>query len=144
MSSPRVGRDGTLLAYATNRRNGVDFDIVARDLRSGEEQAFELGGWCDAAGISPDGRWIAAERLGARSGDSDLFLVDVETGEVVHATPHEGEAEFGRPAWLPDSTHLVFSASVTTATATLKKAFVSNVVSPPARLSAAKTIPMAV
>ena len=28
---PRVGRKGTLLAYATNRRNGRDFDVVARD-----------------------------------------------------------------------------------------------------------------
>jgi dipeptidyl aminopeptidase/acylaminoacyl peptidase len=101
-SSPHVGRDGTLLAYATNRRNGVDFDIVARDLRSGEEQAFELGGWCDVAGISPDGRWVAAERLGERAGDSDLFLLDVATGEIAHATPHEDEAEYGRPAWLPD------------------------------------------
>jgi dipeptidyl aminopeptidase/acylaminoacyl peptidase len=102
--SPRVGRDGTLLAYATNRRNGTDFDIVARDLRTGEERPFELGGWCDVAGISPDGRWIAAERLGDRSGDSDLFLLDLATGEVHHATPHEGEAEYGRPAWLPDGT----------------------------------------
>jgi len=101
-ASPRVGRDGTLLAYATNRRNGTDFDIVARELSSGAEQVFELGGWCDVAGISPDGRWVAAERLGERSGDSDLFLLDLATGEVHHATPHEGEAEYGRPAWLPD------------------------------------------
>src|SRR5436305_8202969 len=27
---------GSTLAYATNRRNGVDFDVVARDLESGE------------------------------------------------------------------------------------------------------------
>jgi dipeptidyl aminopeptidase/acylaminoacyl peptidase len=101
-SSPRVGSAGTLVAYVTNRRNGVDFDIVARDLRTGEEQTFELGGWCDVAGISPDGRWVTAERLGDRSGDSDLFLLDVVTGEIAHATPHEGEAEYGRPAWLPD------------------------------------------
>jgi len=105
-SSPRVGRAGTLLAYATNRRNGVDFDIVARDLGSGEEQTFELGGWCDVAGVSPDGRWIAAERLGDRSGDSDLFLLDIATGEVAHATPHTGEAEYGRPAWLPNGSAL--------------------------------------
>ena len=39
--SPHVGRDGTLLAYATNRRNGVDFDVVARDLLGGEERSFE-------------------------------------------------------------------------------------------------------
>jgi dipeptidyl aminopeptidase/acylaminoacyl peptidase len=102
-SSPQIGRDGTLLAYATNRRNGTDFDIVARNLRTGEEQAFELGGWCDVASISPDGRFIAAERLGERTGDSDIFLLDVVSGEVAHATPHEGDAEYGRPAWLPDS-----------------------------------------
>ncbi|MDX6468665.1 MAG: hypothetical protein QOF75_468, partial [Gaiellaceae bacterium] len=101
-ASPHVGRDGTLLAYATNRRNGTDFDLVARDLASGEEQTFELGGWCNVASISPDGRWVAAERLGERTGDSDLFLLDVVTGEVAHATPHDGDAEYGTPAWRPD------------------------------------------
>ncbi len=102
-SSPHVGREGTLLAYATNRRNGVDFDVVARDLRSGEERSFELGGWCSVAGISPDGRWIVAERLGARSGDSDLFLLEADSGEVVHATPHEGEVAYETPVWLGDT-----------------------------------------
>src|SRR5260221_5919622 len=97
-ASPHVGREGTLLAYSTNRRNGTDFDIVARDLRTGDEQAFELGGWCDVASISPDGRWIAAERLGERTGHSDLFLLHVLTGEVAHATPHDGDAEYGCPA----------------------------------------------
>ncbi len=75
--SPHVERDGTLLAYATNRRNGTDFDIVARDLRTGEERTFELGGYCDVASVSPDGRLIAAEQLGERTGDSDIFLLDV-------------------------------------------------------------------
>ena len=102
-SSPHVGREGTLLAYATNRRNSVDFDVVARDLRSGEERSFELGGWCSVAGISPDGRWIVAERLGARSGDSDLFLLEADSGEVVHVTPHEGEVAYETPVWLGDT-----------------------------------------
>src|SRR5260370_30342182 len=43
-----------VLAYSTNRRNGVDFDIVARDLRSGEERVFELGGNCSVESVSPD------------------------------------------------------------------------------------------
>jgi dipeptidyl aminopeptidase/acylaminoacyl peptidase len=103
-SSPHIGRDGALLAYRTNRRNGIDFDIVARDLRTGDEQVFELGGWCEVAAISPDGRFIAAERLGERTGDSDIFLLDLASGEVAHATPHEGDAEYGCPAWLPDGT----------------------------------------
>lgn len=103
-ASPRVGRSGTPLAYSTNRRNGTDFDIVARDLHTGSERMFELGGWCGVEAISPDGRWIVAGRLGERSGDSDLFLLDVGTGEVAHVTPHDGHAEYGSPAWLPDGT----------------------------------------
>ena len=42
---------------------------------------------------------------------------------------------------LPDSTHLVFSAAVSTATGVLHKAFVVNVVSPPATLSASLGLP---
>src|ERR1019366_679354 len=83
--SPHVSRDGALLAYVTNRRNGVDFDVVVRRLDSGEERAFELGGWWETFDISPDGRWAAAARLGARAGDMDLYLLGTETGEVVHA-----------------------------------------------------------
>jgi len=101
--TPRASRDGSLLAYTTNRRNGRDFDVVARSLVNGDERSFELGGWCRVESISPDGHWIAAGRIGARSGDGDLYLLGVESGEVVHITQHEGEAEYGTPAWLPDS-----------------------------------------
>jgi Tol biopolymer transport system component len=45
------------------------------------------------------------------------------------------------PAWLPDSTHLVFAAAVATASGTTKKAFVINVVSPPASLTATAGLP---
>ena len=94
---------GTTLAYATNRGNGVDFEVVARDLRSGDERTFDLRGNLSIERISPDGRWIAVERLGLRSGDNDIFLCDVQTGEVVHATPHDEPAEFYTPVWLGDS-----------------------------------------
>ena len=109
--SPHVSRDDALLAYATNRRNGVDFDVVVRRLESGEERAFELGGWWETLNVSPDGRWIAALRLGERAGDADLYLLGVESGEVVHATPHEGDAEYGTPAWLPDSSAFLAATS---------------------------------
>ena len=105
--SPHVSRDGSLLAYATNRRNGIDFDVVVRGLASGEERSFELGGWCAPGAFSPDGRWVVAAQLGELSGDSNLFLLGTETGEVVHATPHEGQAEYLRPVWLADSSGLL-------------------------------------
>ena len=104
--TPVVSREGSLLAYATNRGNGRDFEVVARQLGSGEERTFDLRGYLAVHSISPDGRWIVAERLGELAGDSDLFLLDVETGAVVHATPHEGTAEYTTSSWLPDSSGL--------------------------------------
>jgi dipeptidyl aminopeptidase/acylaminoacyl peptidase len=104
--TPAVSRDGSLLAYATNRGNGRDFEVVVRRLGSGEETTFDLLGYLVVHGFSPDGRWIVVERISDRAGDSDLFLLDVESGEVVHATPHDGEAEYLTPSWLADSSGL--------------------------------------
>jgi len=49
--------------------------------------------------------------------------------------------EIGRPAWLPDSTHLVFSAAVPSPGGSVEKAFVVNVASPPASLNLASALP---
>jgi dipeptidyl aminopeptidase/acylaminoacyl peptidase len=100
---------GRTLAYATNRGNGVDFEVVARNLESGEERTFDLSGHLSVEAVSPDGRFIVAERTGARSGDNDLFLCSVETGEVSHLTPHEDAAEFYAPFW--HGGRLVFAAN---------------------------------
>src|SRR6266566_2132639 len=102
---------GTLLVYATNRRNATDFDIVARDLGSGEERTFELGGYCGVESVSPDGRWIVVERTGERSADNDLFLIDVESGGVVHATPHDEPAEYYAPVWLSDGSGFLLATN---------------------------------
>jgi dipeptidyl aminopeptidase/acylaminoacyl peptidase len=111
--TPTVSRDGSTLAYSTNRRNGVDWDVVVRDLASGEEQVvYADGGWCQAAGFSPDGSLVAVLKLTPRSGDNDLYLVDVATGESFCAVPHDDASEVGPPAWLPDGQGFVFATSV--------------------------------
>jgi dipeptidyl aminopeptidase/acylaminoacyl peptidase len=99
--SPRVAR-GTL-AYATNRGNGVDFEPVARDLATGRERVFDLRGNLAVEAVSPDGRLVVVDRVGERSGDNDLYVCDVETGEVSHLTPHDGVAEFYSPVWIGDA-----------------------------------------
>jgi dipeptidyl aminopeptidase/acylaminoacyl peptidase len=109
--TPHVARGGTLLAYATNRRNGSDFDIVARDLGSGEERTFEIGGYCGVESVSPDGRWIVVEKTGERSADNDLFLIDVESGDVVHATPHGDPAEYYAIVWLSDGSGFLLATN---------------------------------
>jgi dipeptidyl aminopeptidase/acylaminoacyl peptidase len=93
---------GRTLAYATTRRNEIDFDVVARDLETGEEQTFEFQGYVGVAAISPDGRRIVAYRAGERSGDDDLYLCDVDTGDVTHLTPHDEAAEYVSPCFRGD------------------------------------------
>ena len=61
------------------------------------------------------------------------------TGPSTTATLTTGD--IGRPAWLADSTHLVFSATVATPTGALHKAFVVNVVAPPTALSLSLGLP---
>jgi dipeptidyl aminopeptidase/acylaminoacyl peptidase len=109
---PQQSRDGSLLAYACNRRNGEDFDVFVRDLQTGDERTvFAPGGMTVPTGFSPDGRWLSTERLTERPADNDVHLVDVRNGEVVHATAHEDEALFDRPAWLSDGSAFFFATN---------------------------------
>lgn len=108
-----VTRDGGTIAYACNRRNGVDFDVYVRSLKSGEERlVLDIGGWCQPEGFSPDGRFLAVSRLTEKPGDNDTYLVDLTTDDVSLITPHEDEAYFGKPYWLPDGSAFFFSTDV--------------------------------
>ena len=100
---PRLSRDGALLAYATNRDNGVDWAVYVRSLRDGgERRAFAPAGTNAPAGFSPDGSLLAVIRDGERSGDFDLYLVDVESGTTDHVSINEDIAFYGEPVWRPD------------------------------------------
>lgn len=107
-----VSRDGCLLAYASNRRTGADFDVWVRDLRTGRERTvFSPGGWCSPGAFSPDGHWLSVTRLSERPGDNDAYLVAVEAGEVVHVAPHDDEAHVSAASWVPDGQAFFFTTN---------------------------------
>ncbi len=120
-----VTRDGRLLAYATNRGDGIAFDTWVRDLRSGEERrVFATGGWTGPGGFSPDGRYLAITEMTTKAGDNRVFLLDLtalpDDGDpaghdhpaVVELAPHGDSASVGTPSWLPDSSSFFFSTDV--------------------------------
>jgi dipeptidyl aminopeptidase/acylaminoacyl peptidase len=108
---PQVSRDGTLVAYGCNSRNGLDFDVFVKPVGGEARVVAQIGGYCEPLGFSPDGRLLAFTRLTDRSSDNDLYLVDLEQGEIEHVSPHDDEAFFGDPVWRPDSKSFLFATN---------------------------------
>lgn len=109
-----VAPSGDEIAYVSNRRNGVDFDLWVCELASDEHRpVYTGGGWCQpSSGYSPDGRFVAVIRPGSRPLDDDLLLVDVRTGDHRIVLPHADEAaQVGSPAWV-GATELLFTSNV--------------------------------
>lgn len=110
----RVSRAGDRLAFVSNRRNGVDFDVYVYDFASRESRClYDGGGWCQpSGGFSPSGHWLATCRPGPRPLDDDLLVIDTGTGEWRVITPHPEEAALlGPPAWVGDGAFF-FSSNV--------------------------------
>jgi dipeptidyl aminopeptidase/acylaminoacyl peptidase len=86
--SPVWSNDGKLLAYASNARNGRDFDLYVADPSTpgSERRVAELKGSWNPLDWSPDNRRILlSEDISANEGY--LHWVDVATGEIHTLTP---------------------------------------------------------
>ena len=114
---------GACSRTSTNRRNGVDFDVVVRELESGEERiVYGLGGWCDVAGFSPDGRLLAVHaphRALRRQRPLPRRPRDAASGSRSCRTTTSPYV--GPPAWLPDGGSFLFATSAGRDTAAIAR-----------------------
>jgi acetyl esterase/lipase len=108
---------GGRICYVVNRRDGVNFDPVIRDLATGEERHIVIGDhMLEEAALSPDGRWLAvtvASKVTAAAEHLALIDLAVAPGseQARAVTPPDDPSHNGNPYWLPDSSALVFSSS---------------------------------
>lgn len=101
-----VQPDGVV--YATNRRNGVDFDVILRTVSTGAERVlWDRGGWFSETAVSPDLKWVALSRLTLVPASTQLLLVDVTTGDVAEITDAEQPGDWSNPTWAADSSALL-------------------------------------
>jgi dienelactone hydrolase len=101
------------VVYATNRRNGVDFDVVLRDVHGGEERVlYDRGGYVNHAALSKDARYLLVVRPGGPANSDQLVLVDAATGEVEELTPYDEPAVNRHVAWMPDSSAFAFTSNM--------------------------------
>lgn len=100
--------DGKFIAYASNERDKADFDVIVRDLASGETKTLLAGdAYYEPYSWSPDGRFVLSIKFYDNT-DLDLYLSDIQTGESKCLTAHTGSVKFMPGAWAPDSSGFYF------------------------------------
>ncbi len=96
--------DGDRFAFTSNRRDEAVFDVYVQDRDAvGDEAAlvYEGDGWLTVGGWSPDDSRLLVSQAYSNF-DQDLYALDVETGELTHLTPHEGDVRYQSANWAPD------------------------------------------
>jgi len=101
--------DGKKISYSSNKRNRNYFDVYVMDVASGrEELVYQQDGSNGPAAWSFDGKKIIVSHNNDQVNmDEDLYLIDLETKQATHLTPHEGAALFGSVRFAPDG-HSIF------------------------------------
>lgn len=101
------------ILYTTNRRTGVDFDVVLRDITTGEERVlYDRGGMVQEAALSPSAGKLALTVPAEHSMSEQLLVVDLATGEITELTARDLPAQHHQPTWLPDESGLVVTTNV--------------------------------
>lgn len=104
------------ICYFTNRRNGVAFDPVIRDLATGAERHMVFGDLSyEEAAISPDGRWLAVtvhSRITANA--SHVALADLAAPDeiLIPITMVDAPALAHSLYWAPDGDALIFTSNL--------------------------------
>ena len=104
------------VVYATNRRNGVDFDVVIRSALTGEEQVvYDRGGMVLEVAASPDSQYVVLTVPGRQAMSEQLVLVNTmpitEHEHVRDLTPADEHARHTRVRWLPDASAVVVTTN---------------------------------
>ncbi|PSP61007.1 S9 family peptidase [Halobacteriales archaeon QH_8_64_26] len=96
--------DGERFAFAANRRDRSVFDVYVQGRETTGEEAdliHEGEGWLTVGGFAPaDDRLLVSEAHS--SFDQDLYVLDLDSGEFEHVTPHEGSVRYGSANWGPE------------------------------------------
>jgi dipeptidyl aminopeptidase/acylaminoacyl peptidase len=104
--------------YATNRRNGVDFDVVLRNVSTGvEEVVYDRGGWAQGVALSADARHVLVTLSGTAAMADDLVLVDTmpetEADRIVELTEPGTPGQYAGASWLGDGRAFVVATDDT-------------------------------
>jgi len=97
--------DGRYLTYSSNAESTDGMDCWLYDNETNESRLIVMNGGVGQCIVSPDNTRAVVWRMISR-GDSNLYLVDIASGDEQNLTPHAGVALADGPAFLDDDTVL--------------------------------------
>ena len=101
--------DDSSFFYATNGRDRRFFDVFEMPVTTlAARLVFRDTVGYQVAAISPDRRWMALQRA-LTTQNSEMYLQDMQTGEMRHLSPHEGDVQYNPQAFSPDGKYLYYT-----------------------------------
>jgi dipeptidyl aminopeptidase/acylaminoacyl peptidase len=102
--------DGRFLSFSSNADDAAGMDCWLHDTQTGENRRIAQNRGIGDCQLSPDATRAVAWRMVSR-GDTNLFLVDLQSGAEQLLTPHVGVALSESPLWLDNDT-IVFASNI--------------------------------
>ena len=107
--------DGSMLSLSYRPKTASTVDIAlldwkTRQVRKLTDEQTKNREWSGAI-WSADGKTIYADRANAGHTDSDVYRIDVATGELENLTPHQGEVLYTVSSVSPDGKTLLISSN---------------------------------
>lgn len=107
--------DKKLMYYASNSRDPRFFDLYRVDVETAPKEgnvypsmvAYQNNEGLDPTAISRDNRYIALVKP-ITTNNSDVYILDTESGERKHITPHEGDVDYSPQYFSPDGKKLIY------------------------------------
>jgi dipeptidyl aminopeptidase/acylaminoacyl peptidase len=106
--------DKKLMLYASNARNPQFFDVYSINVESGSESnvytpemLYQNNEGLDPGALSRDNRYIALVKPHTTN-NSDLYILDTQSGQTKHITPHEGDISYNPQYFSNDGNKLIY------------------------------------
>jgi dipeptidyl aminopeptidase/acylaminoacyl peptidase len=107
--------DKKLMYYASNSRDPRFFDLYRVDVSAAPTEGnvypsmvvYQNNEGLDPTAISRDNRYIALIKP-ITTNNSDVYILDTESGESKHITPHEGDVDYSPQYFSPDGKKLIY------------------------------------
>jgi dipeptidyl aminopeptidase/acylaminoacyl peptidase len=114
-SSARWSPDGSMLSLSYRPKEASTRDIALLDWKTKKvhkltDEQTKNREWFGAI-WSADGKTIYADRANAGHTDSDVYRIDVATGQLENLTPHQGDVLYSVSSISPDGKTLLISSN---------------------------------